>query len=119
MFLVSVSCPHKAVGMAPANSVMLESPSPMKLDLANLAHIVLDMDGTLYLGKTLFPESLPFLDSLTRNGLGYSYVTNNCSKSRAEYAAHLQQMGIPSDESAICTSAHATIFYLQSNLPKL
>src|SRR5687767_1766465 len=62
--------------------------------LEKIRHVVLDMDGTIYLGHRLFPETLPFLATLRELGVGYSFVTNNCSRSRAEYASHLREMGI-------------------------
>ncbi|MEX2308828.1 MAG: HAD-IIA family hydrolase [Pirellulales bacterium] len=88
----------------------------MTTDLAKLRHIVLDMDGTMYLGSTLFPHTRPFLATLSRLGIGYSFVTNNCSRSRAQYAAHLGEMGIAARPETIWTSAHATIFYLRTHL---
>jgi HAD superfamily hydrolase (TIGR01450 family) len=91
----------------------------MMADLAKIRHVVLDMDGTIYLGKNLFPQTLPFLDSLTRMGIGHSYVTNNCSRSRAEYVHHLREIGIDADPSSISTSAHATIHYLSVELPQV
>jgi NagD protein len=90
----------------------------MMPDLKRIRHIVLDMDGTMYLGSTLFPQTRPFLGTLSRLGLGYSFVTNNCSRSRAEYAAHLGELGIDAEPDRIWTSAHATIFYLHSKLPQ-
>ena len=86
-------------------------------DLAKIRHLVLDMDGTLYLGRTLFPETLPFLALIARLGIGRSFMTNNCSRSRAEYVGHLRAMGIEAQQEDVWTSAHATIHYLQSHLP--
>jgi NagD protein len=91
----------------------------VKSDLSKIRHLVLDMDGTLYLGGTLFSETLPFLATLDRLGIGYSFVTNNCSRSRAEYVKHLGEMGIDAPLESLWTSAQATIFYLRSELPKV
>ena len=55
------------------------------------------MDGTIYLGKKLFPQTRPFLNDLARLKIGHSYVTNNCSRSRAEYVRHLREIGIEAD----------------------
>jgi NagD protein len=87
-------------------------------DLAKIRHVVLDMDGTIYLGGTLFPETLPFLEALRRLGIGCSFVTNNCTRSRAEYADHLREMAIDAPSESIWTSAHATTYYLQEKLPQ-
>lgn len=88
-------------------------------DLSKICHVVLDMDGTMYLGGTLFPQTLPFLATLSSLGIGYSFVTNNCSRSRAEYARHLHEVGIDVESESLWTSAHATIFYLHSKLPNM
>jgi HAD superfamily hydrolase (TIGR01450 family) len=87
-------------------------------DLAKIRHVVLDLDGTIYLGKRLFPQSLPFLADLRQLGIGYSFLTNNCSRSRAEYVHHLREIGIDAEPESVVTSAHATIHYLQTHLPR-
>lgn len=89
----------------------------MQSDLAKIRHVALDMDGTMYLGDTLLPNTLPFLNTLSRLGIGCNFVTNNCSRSRAEYAKHLRVMGIEANPDSIWTSAHATIHHVRSNLP--
>jgi NagD protein len=85
--------------------------------LAKLRHVVLDMDGTIYLGHKLFPETLPFLALLKQLDVGYSFVTNNCSRSRAEYVAHLQEMGITALADSVVTSSHSAIHHLRTHLP--
>jgi NagD protein len=89
----------------------------MTPDLAKIRHVVLDMDGTMYLGNTLFPDTRPFLATLANLGIGCSLITNNCSRSRREYAAHLRELRLEIDESAIWTSAHAAISHLNAKLP--
>jgi HAD superfamily hydrolase (TIGR01450 family) len=86
-------------------------------DLAKIRHVVLDMDGTIYLGGTILPHSLSFLSTLSTLNIGYSFVTNNCSRSRAEYVHHLREIGIEAEPEAIWTSAHATIHYISVELP--
>ena len=87
--------------------------------LAHIKHVVLDMDGTIYKGKTLFPWTKPFLDSLERHGIGCTFLTNNPSKSAADYLAHLSQMGIPATPGQLYTSALAAIDWLKANRPAL
>jgi NagD protein len=86
-------------------------------DLSKIRHVVLDMDGTIYLDDTLFPATRPFLSLLARLGIGCTFITNNCSRSRGEYVQLLCAMGINVDADAISTSAQATAHYLQSSLP--
>lgn len=92
--------------------------SSVQQRLAKLRHIVFDMDGTIYLGHTLFKETVPFLAQLREWGIGYTFVTNNSSRSRAGYVEHLKEMGIVAPPDSVVTSAHATIHYLQQRHPE-
>ena len=82
--------------------------------LRDLRHVALDMDGTIYHGGQLFDATLPFLRTLDDHGIGYSFVTNNCSRGRDEYVAHLSKMGVAATSEQLLTSADATIAYLKS-----
>ena len=62
--------------------------------LARVRHVALDMDGTIYMGSKLFPWTHKFLADLESNGIGYSFLTNNPSKSVDDYLAALATMGI-------------------------
>lgn len=53
--------------------------------LRGIKHVALDMDGTIYMGMSLFPYTKPFLEGLKELGIGYSFLTNNPSKSIADY----------------------------------
>ena len=85
--------------------------------LKQLRHLALDLDGTLYLGGTLFSFTIDFLSSLKRMNIGYTFFTNNSSKSAKQYAAHLGEMGIQADIDMIYSSTHATIEYLRASFP--
>lgn len=69
---------------------------------------LLDMDGTLYLGDDLFAPTLEFLNTIRERGGLYRFVTNNSSKSVAEYVEKLAVMGITTHEGEFCTSSQAT-----------
>jgi HAD superfamily hydrolase (TIGR01450 family) len=93
-------------------------PDPgLKQKLKAIRHIALDMDGTIYKGDTLFPFTVGFLDGMKKNGIGYSFLTNNSSRSRVDYLRHLENMGIPVSPDEIYTSGQATIDYLRFNRP--
>lgn len=95
---------------------MIESPTA---SATRIRHVVLDMDGTIYKGKTLFPWTKPFLASLERRGIGCTFLTNNPSKSAADYLAHLAHMGITASSDQLYTSAMSLIDYLKANLPSM
>ena len=85
--------------------------------LRKIRHVALDMDGTIYNGDTIFPYTKNFLNNLEKMGIGYSFLTNNPSRSTKDYLAHLQRMGLHVVENEIYTSAHATIAYLNHHYP--
>ena len=82
-----------------------------------IKHVALDMDGTIYMGSTLFPFTKPFLQMLTDNGIGYSFLTNNPTRSVADYLAKLAKLGIEASEDQMYTTAIATIDYLKEHMP--
>lgn len=81
-------------------------------------HVALDMDGTIYMGSTLFPFTKKFLSTLTANGIGYSFLTNNPTKSLADYVKKLQKIGIEATEEEVYTTAVATIEYIKMKYPE-
>jgi NagD protein len=88
----------------------------MPLDLSRVRHVVLDMDGTLYRGGQLFATTLPFLERLHRRGIGSTFLTNNTSRSKADYVQKLRDFAIDADEERIYTPADSTITYLGRHL---
>jgi HAD superfamily hydrolase (TIGR01450 family) len=86
--------------------------------LRRIAHVALDMDGTIYKGGTLFPWTPPFLARLKEMGIGYSFLTNNPSKSVPDYLKHLEKMGIKATRDEMYTSAMATIDLLKQRFPQ-
>jgi NagD protein len=82
-------------------------------------HVVLDMDGTLYRGTRLFAATLPFLERLRSLGIGYTFLTNNTSRSKADYVTKLRGLGIEASASEIYTPAESTMAYLRSRLPQV
>lgn len=89
----------------------------MKKQLSGIRHVALDMDGTIYKGGTLFEFTKPFLALMTELGIGYTFLTNNPSKSTDDYLKHLHKMGIEADESQLYTSTQCTIEFLQTRYP--
>ena len=85
--------------------------------LRKIKHVALDMDGTIYMGSTLFPFTKQFLSDLSNNGIGYSFLTNNPTKSQSDYLQKLKKLGIEADPEAMYTSSIATIEYLKVKFP--
>jgi HAD superfamily hydrolase (TIGR01450 family) len=85
--------------------------------LQRVRHVALDMDGTIYNGGTLFESTNPFLSLLSELGIGYTFLTNNSSKSARDYLAHLRKIGIPASPEQLYTSTQATLEYLREEQP--
>jgi len=77
------------------------------------------MDGTIYRGGTLFDSTVPFLARLSELGIGYTFLTNNPSKSRTDYLEHLRQLGVPATSAQLYTSTQATIEFIRQTHPRV
>ena len=86
--------------------------------LAKIKHLALDMDGTIYLGSTLFPFTKKFLADMTEAGITYSFLTNNPSISVSDYLKKLEKLGIEATEDNMYTTSLAAIDYIKSHYPE-
>ena len=86
--------------------------------LRKLKHFALDMDGTIYLGTTLFPYTKAFLGGVKEMGLNYSFLTNNPSAGIADYLAKLAKLGIEATREEMYTTSIATIDYIKTHYPE-
>jgi HAD superfamily hydrolase (TIGR01457 family) len=85
--------------------------------LADLSYFLLDMDGTLYMGKEPIAGAAEFVAYLRESGRGCLFFTNNPSSDAAQYSEKLTRMGIPAVPGDILTSGEATARYLMSETP--
>ena len=83
--------------------------------LASQKLFLFDMDGTLYLGDRLFDFTKPLLREIRRTGGKYLFMTNNSSKSVADYIKKLEKLGISSTREDFITSSQATAYYLHKH----
>ena len=65
-----------------------------KQDLKNIKLWLFDMDGTLYLGDRLYDFTIELLQTIRATGGKYLFITNNSSKSVADYVKKLEKLGI-------------------------
>ncbi len=86
-----------------------------KESLKNIKLFLFDMDGTLYLGDNLFDFTIELLDTIKSVGGRYMFMTNNSSKSVADYIEKLAKLGIESAYEDFITSSQATAFYLKKH----
>lgn len=92
--------------------------STLKAQLKGIKHVALDMDGTIYLGATLFPFTIPFLEKLDRLGVSYSFLTNNPTRSISAYIENLRKRGIECREDQMYSTSVATVDYIKTHYPQ-
>ncbi len=85
--------------------------------IKNIRLFLFDMDGTLYIGDRLFDFTKELLDTIKESGKRYLFMTNNSSKSVADYIKKLDKLGIKTEKDDFITSSQATAMYLKANCP--
>jgi HAD superfamily hydrolase (TIGR01457 family) len=81
--------------------------------LKKIKCFLFDMDGTIYLGDKLLPGAESFLGDLNEKGMPYYFLTNNSSRSRADYVKKLDRLGLKTPAEKIFSSGEATAIYLK------
>ena len=83
--------------------------------LSRMKLFLFDMDGTLYLGDRLYDFTIELLQTIREKGGKYLFMTNNSSKSVADYIKKLEKLGIASTREDFITSSQATAYYLHKH----
>jgi len=89
----------------------------MTRPLSSIRAFLMDMDGTVYLGRRLLPGAKRFFRLLSRRGLPYLFFTNNSSADRTLYREKLAGLGLDVSAEQIITSGEATALYLTTRTP--
>jgi 4-nitrophenyl phosphatase len=79
--------------------------------------LVIDLDGTVYHGKTLIEHADEALKHLSKRYELY-YLTNNSTRSRAEFAQKLETFGISCTKQQLITSGFAAAEYIHEQYPR-
>ncbi|MDF0480530.1 TIGR01457 family HAD-type hydrolase [Vagococcus sp. PNs007] len=76
---------------------------------------LIDLDGTIYLGKEPIPAGKRFVERLQAKDIPYLFVTNNTTKQPAVVRDRLEnEFGIVVPESTIYTASLATVDYMNT-----
>lgn len=87
------------------------------MQLGDIKHLVIDMDGVLYRGNEAMACLPEFIEFLRREGIGFVMATNNSGSTPAQYAAKLAKMGAVVNPEEIMTSGTATAAWLAARYP--
>ncbi len=86
-------------------------------ELAEKKLFLFDMDGTVYKEEKIFDGTLDLLSYIEEIGGKYVFITNNSSRSVADYIRKVKGMGIQTDADHFFTSTQATVRYLRKHFP--
>jgi 4-nitrophenyl phosphatase len=89
----------------------------LKKSLKDIKHLVIDMDGVLYVGNQPMACLREFIEFLRARGIGFMLATNNSGLTPAQYSAKLAKMGAEVAPQEIITSGTATAEWLARKYP--
>lgn len=75
--------------------------------------VILDLDGTVYLGEQQVPGAADYVAFLADRGIACLFVTNRSNRKSEDVAAHLRSYGIPCGPEDVLTSSQAAVQYLK------
>ncbi len=80
-------------------------------------YLILDMDGTFYLGNRMLEGAGDFVRALAGLGLDYRFFSNNSSHAEEGCRAKLAAMGFAIDEGRVILSTHVAANHLNTHYP--
>lgn len=89
------------------------------MKINNIQGVILDLDGTVYLGEVALPGAVEAIAELRRCGKRMLFVSNKPLEPRLTYARKLTRLGIPTLEEDVITSAGVLGAYLAKHAPTL
>ncbi len=80
--------------------------------------VISDLDGVVYRGEVPILASVEAFRRWRERGVPYAFVTNNSSKSAAQFAAKLSRLGVAVTEAQIFTAIGAATALLKQRWPQ-
>ncbi|MEC8168102.1 MAG: HAD family hydrolase, partial [Candidatus Thermoplasmatota archaeon] len=87
----------------------------MDASLSGIDAVFLDLDGTIYLGGELIEGAEAFLQRCNDQGVQRYFLSNNSSKSVAQYLTKLHALGLEATEDDVLLSTHDLLAWLKKN----
>jgi len=87
----------------------------MDASLPDIDAVFLDLDGTIYLGGELIEGAEAFLERCKSQGVKRYFLSNNSSKSVAQYLIKLHALGLEATEEDVLLSTHDLLAWLANN----
>lgn len=86
------------------------------LNFRRIRGVLFDMDGVVYVGSRLLPGVQEMFDYLEKTGRRWLCVTNNASRTPAQFVEKLTLMGVRARPEQILGSAEATASWLAEQI---
>ena len=86
--------------------------------LATVTHLIIDMDGVLYVGDRPMPCLREFFAFLRERQISFILATNNSTRTPQEYVNKLAGMGVTVSPEEILVSGQATARFLACKYPR-
>jgi HAD superfamily hydrolase (TIGR01450 family) len=80
-------------------------------------HVLLDLDGVVYRGRSLVPGADKAIEAVRRDGVRVTFITNNASRTPESVADHLRGFGVEAHARDVVTSAVAAARFVAEEFP--
>ncbi|MCC7105777.1 MAG: HAD family hydrolase [Chloroflexi bacterium] len=90
---------------------------PAATPLHSIRGFLVDLDGVVYRGSEVVPGAPEFFHFLQERQIPRLMITNNSTRTPAQFAERLRGMGVPIQAEEVLTSAEAAAGYLAEQLP--
>ncbi len=118
MLFIVIIITYRPVRRSSNYAILVSMDKEIIARIKNTRLFALDMDGTVYLGRRWIQGAREFLARVRDSGREYVFVTNNSSRSAAQYLEKLADMGLAAEPRQIMTSGMATVSYLNEHFFK-
>jgi NagD protein len=78
---------------------------------------LIDQDGVIYVENKMIPGADKFIQTLQKEGIPFTFMTNNSQRSPLDAVRKLDKLGIHVEEANVYTSAMATAHFMGQQFP--
>src|SRR5512139_1594676 len=78
---------------------------------------IFDLDGSVFLGNALLPTAGETIAALRSLGRRTVFLSNNPTRTRQEYVAKLNRLGVPVTDADIIHSSQVMVNFLRRRVP--
>jgi len=92
--------------------VFIFGPRILKRDRMQIKALIFDLDGVIYLGRTIIPGAAEAIDYARKKGIGTYFLTNAGTRSRIGRVERLKEFKIVAKENEVYTSSYLVARYI-------